>query len=280
MPSAADPAHRWHAAVRWGALGRYLPAWRLLAPDDGDLTEVWSASTDPSVSSLSWSTRASHARQVGAVEQARRWDENAIALAVDDESRADALVGITADMLAAGDVSSALASLPGAQAIAEQAGWRTATRAAWVGAEISLARQDTEAAVTHARQALLRSRGHSLRHRTKSEAILAASLLATAPRPGADGLVGEIRALLRRAFEASRQHGWITLQWPLALIALDLGGRLSATTGSQATPAGPVGIVEAGARATFTIEAHLPTQMARSWRTRPDVARLRSAAER
>ncbi len=279
----------WSQAVDLGVRGRYLPAWHRLAMIDD---------RDP-MASLAHSTCGSHYRQIGQLDLARRHDDMAVELAVNDLQLADAWIGIAADAIAGGfvaeaaehlglveevvdrlgdrlggracadaDADEASASASGAHSLLQP--WRAHVRAAWVHAEAALLRGDAAAAVDHARVAIASSTPHSARHHLKSQAILAAGLL------GSGGAVEAVE-ICERLGTRARRYGWVSLMWPLALIAM-----AAERVDPQVVVSAP--LVFHGAWATRLIEAHLPDgpsgEFASRWRERPDIASLRALAGR
>lgn len=238
-----NPQARWQEAVDRGALGDYAEAAAALLRL-ADEQNRWA--------SLALSTLASHHRQVGDPAGAADFDARALACATDAESRADALIGLAADAIATHDPEQAASRHEQAAAHAADA-WRTLTRWHWVGAEWALLVGDLPGAARHGRQALAVCEGLSVRHEAKSRIVLAA----------VSGRAEELPAV--SAVLASR--GWVTLEWPLALVASDH----------------PVGVpaawlAEAWARgraATDLIEGRLPAGLRNAWRGHPGVRRLR-----
>ena len=201
--------------------------------------------------SLALSTRASHYRQVGAIDMARELDDAALACACDPEGRADALIGLAADAVAAGASSAAVEwHREAAETVVE---WRTRTRWHWVAAELALLQGDRISARDHALAAVAICADMSSRHVAKSRLILAA----------ATEDVSDLPEIARDLAEA----GWITLEWPLALIAADHAERLDPDWLERAWAP--------GVAATTLIEARLPPILATSWRDHPGVRRLR-----
>jgi len=266
-----------------GAQGRYLAAWWLL-------DRVRRIEAGGALASLTCSLQGSHLRQVGAIAQATQWDTRALELADDVESAVEAHLGLAADAIADGRGEGARAHLEQAESQigAHQAGtddvgvairtppgdlWRIATRAAWVRSELMLLEGRADAAVDAAEQAVRLCDARSVRHRVKSQAILAAGLTGRGDPDEAARIAGRI------AVEA-RQHGWASLAWPIALITLDAD---IAAGGSGGTPQVRE-IVVAGVHATYSIEAHLPDDerldLAAHWRARSDVGRLRALLDR
>lgn len=286
-PSVPDlPQHlrrspSWDAAVVLGAFGRYLPAWSVLDRAENP------ADTQPVLSSLIHSLRGSHLRQIGAVEEAAAQDAQALDLVVqlgDERALAapmslaaviDARLGVAADGIAAGRADEATRQLRLVEELLASADnsvadtapdadrffgrWRLRTRTDWVSAELALLTGEIERARSHAERACRESCAGSPRHRSKSEAIRAAVAVAQGDHQAARGAVDAVWPVVLR-------HGWLSLVWPLALIGLD------------ADPSVERRLLEAGAQATRTIEAHLPENLAAPWRARDDVGRLRFAA--
>lgn len=242
MPELS-PHSLWADAVSQGARGQYAESADLLLP----LTargDRWS--------SLALSTLASHRRQIGDVTEAARRDEAALREATDAESRADALIGLAADAVAAGDRQAAAVRHRDAERDAH-ALWRTLTRWHWVGAELALLTDDRMPAQAHAQAALGACLGRSARHEAKSRIVLAA--------------VTSDLGDLADASATVEDAGWVTLSWPLALVAADHAG---------AVPPPWLGTVwQAGRQATEVIEAGLPAVDRAAWRAHPGVRRLR-----
>ena len=291
----------WVQAVELGARGRYLPAWhRLDLIDDRD-----------AVASLAHSTRGSHFRQIGMVDLARQHDERAVELARDALATGDAWIGLAADAIADGAVEEAtqhlermddlLSGLGPADGVVQGSvtataaspikqpdqamgaalqPWRTRVRASWVRSELALLEGDARTAIDQARVAIDASRPHSIRHRVKSEAILAAGLVSS-------GQAGEAATICDRLGVQVRQHGWVSLMWPVALIAVAAGQVDPGGEGERAGDPTPE-LVRQGAWATRLIRAHLPDGRDRSrwgdlvsrWQEHPDAALLRALADR
>jgi hypothetical protein len=251
----AQPA-TWQHAVQLGAQGLYAAA---------DDTLATLSQPGGTWTSLALSTSASHRRQIGATAEAARLDDEALNCATDTESIADALVGLAADAIASGDAEQAAAWHADASQPAET-GWRTLTRWHWVGAERALLVGDQATATEHARAALAVCTGQSPRHESKSRIISAA----------VTGRVDDLPAVS----PLLRAEGWVTLEWPLALVAADhsqatrsggstkppLSGHAAWLTASWAT----------GRAATYSIEDSLPAALRPTWRRHPGVRRLRA----
>jgi len=238
-----SPESSWSAAVDLGARGRYA--------DAADLLDTLTA-RGVRWSSLSLSTLASHRRQIGDVTEAARLDAASLRDATDEESRADALVGLAADAVAAGDAKAARERHRAAERDA-RAAWRTLTRWHWVGAELSLLVGDRDAAADHAHAALKACGGRSPRHVAKTRIVLAA---VTGDVAGLDAVSATLA-----------DEGWVTLAWPLALVAADHAGAESPPWLGSAW--------EAGLRAVDVIEVGLPIAQRAAWQAHPGVRRLR-----
>ena len=251
-----EVADLWQEAVELGARGHYTASWatldRLVAQD-------------PRWSSLAHSARGSHLRQVGDVRAAREHDRQALEAAHDDESRADALIGLAADEVADGDAAAARDFLGQASAAAE-AGWRTRLRWSWVSAELALLEGDARAAIDAGERALAACADHSSRHTAKSLLIIEAAHGATSPEPGG--------AAILRAVPLLRSGGWATLEWPAALIADDLvrAQRASADLLREID-----GIRSRGASAVRTVGEGLPEDLRETWLRGPAARRLLSS---
>lgn len=287
----------WQRAIELAACGRYLAAWKALdrlsaqCPRGGRTSQQPGPrghSAPPSLASLVHSARGSHLRQVGAIDRAMVEDQAAVELAIDPVSFVDAFLGLAADAIASGDpqlaarhlvqaeahLASAFASddLEGAGGSGsrnegrESGGglWRVATRAAWVRCEFALLVGEPTEAIEQARLAMSWCAGRSARHTAKSQAIMGAASISAGQPEAAARWVAE-------AGESARRHGWASLSWPIALIAT----QVTTATATSLTPA----LVRTGVQATRTIEAHLPEDLARQWRARSDVARLRALVD-
>jgi hypothetical protein len=240
---ASDPSLIWQSAVKQGAQGYYLDAALLC-----EQLLAW----DGRWRSLALSTRASHCRQIGDIDSAQSGDEAARECAADDESRADALIGLAADAVARGDVVTAAVFHAQAASVAHD--WRTRTRWHWVGAEHALLIGDSRAARDHALAAAASCSAWSPRHHAKSRIILAAA--------SADASYLTDTAVL------IEESGWATLEWPLALVAADHADQVDSDWRAAAW--------DRGVAATLLIEEHLPQDLAAIWRRHPGVRRLRA----
>ena len=238
----SDPSLIWQSAVEQGTQGRYRDA-ALRCEQLLDLHGRWR--------SLALSTQASHRRQIGDIDAAESGDEAALECAADDESRADALIGLAADAVARGDSVAAAAHHADAAAVAHD--WRTRTRWHWVGAEHALLTGDPVLARDHAVGAVATCSAWSPRHRAKSQIVLAAASADTS------GLVDTARLV--------QESGWATLEWPLALVAGDHA--------DQVDPDWLAATWARGVTATLLIEEQLPSDLAAIWRRHPGVRRLR-----
>lgn len=249
-----DAAARWEQAADRGARGAYASA-ALLLDELMDAGGPWP--------SLAMSMRASHYRQIGAIDEALARDREALALACDAPSRADALIGLAADAVASADGAEAAACLVDARPYADT-GWRTRTRFAWVCAEQALLDGRPDDAGRHAQRALEECLDRSPRHAAKSRIIMDASR-------GALGNATAVGGELLVALPVLRAGAWATLQWPAALVADDLiqSGRAAPGLVSQAAR-----IRHEGAEAVRVVAEGLAPGDRHRWRASPAAARL------
>jgi hypothetical protein len=215
LPAARTPLEGWLRAVAAGGQGRYGCAMAELA----SLRRRVGAGP---LASLANSTHASFLRQLGGHAPARRWDGRALALAGRDvESGADALIGLAADALGMQRFAASAALLDRARSLlagttADHG--RVALRLAWVGAELAMVSGDGAAALRHAERAReLADSAPSLRHRVKTDVVLAAALC-SAGRPE------RARTLGREALIGTERLGLVPLRWALACMLIGIGG--------------------------------------------------------
>jgi hypothetical protein len=229
----ADGLDRWLAAVVLGGQGRYARAAGLLT---GLL-----ADPDPVLAALAGSTRASHLRQLGGHDQARRYDaEAARRLATthrparthrpdvaDDPhgvgrrgALVDVLLGLAADAIGLGRPAVAARLHDAAmRAAARDETWRVTVRIEWVATELALATGRPAAAVPHAERAVALSTVEGgTRHTVKSTMMLGAALTAEGTPDGRS----RAEALLTDAVAVSLTRGMFPLVWPCALLLADL----------------------------------------------------------
>ncbi|HNM83833.1 MAG: hypothetical protein U0Q20_05275 [Mycobacterium sp.] len=209
LPPAETAEQRWLRAVAAGGQGHYATAF-------AELAELRRSATGPLLS-LAHSTHGSLLRQLGWHVRARGWDGRALAQAgVEPQARADALVGLAADALGVGRFTTSACLLDQAADLAGPP--RLEVRLAWVRAELAMATGDGTAAVTHARRGVeLAGRQASVRHRTKSDVVLAAALCCA-------GRLDESRALAADLMARTAEHGLIPLQWAVASLLTGVGG--------------------------------------------------------
>lgn len=244
MTANPTPADTWARAVDLGARGQYAEA-QSLAGALGAYGGRWS--------SLASSLLGSHLRQIGQPHAARLLDVDALTLAVDAETRAEALIGLAADAVSAGDAATAAARHAQAEEDS-RASWRTRVRWHWVGAELGMLAGDRAKATGHAQEAGEVAAGISARHDAKSRIVLAAVTGDTSRLPDVSPIL--------------RAHDWVTLEWPLALVAADHPGVLPADWITSAW--------SVGRGATYVIEEGLPLDRHPAWRGHPGVRRLRA----
>jgi hypothetical protein len=207
-----DVETRWLLGVLYGTLGHYHPAAELLTPRGRPLD------------SRTASCRASHLRQLSRHAEAEELDRLALTTAADADARADALIGLVADAVGAGDVAEARRRLTAAEAgigstltkIATSSGWRAEVRLDWVRTEVALLGDDADSAVTAAARAVERSASAAApRHLTKSRLFLG---VATA----VSGRTSAAVSLLRTAANAADAAGLVPLVWPSRLMLAQL----------------------------------------------------------
>jgi hypothetical protein len=213
---------RWLAAVVLGGQGRYAAAAALLDElfRDPDLV----------LASLALSTLASHRRQVGGHEVARRLDAAALGRLTDGGgdgdrdgidllgARSDALLGLAADALGTGRLSTARRLVAAADGLGD-VGWRGQVRLRWVRAEIELASGHPGVALPNAEAALRRARAAgATRHVAKSEMVWSAALSACG------GVTERVRAaeLAAGVVDKAIEYGLLPLVWPCSLLLADL----------------------------------------------------------
>ena len=214
LPRANSAEQHWLRAVAAGGQGHYGCA-------SSDLEAVLRDGDGPMLS-LAYSTQGSLLRQLGGHQAARGWDGRALALAGDDcQARVDALVGLAADAL--GTARFALSAVLLARADAAlrtdpHAPARLAVRRAWVGAELAMATGDGAEAVRRASKAVeLAAGGVSVRHRVKSNVVMAAALCCA-------GRLEQARTLADTALSETEHYGLIPLRWAVASLLIGIGG--------------------------------------------------------
>ncbi|MFD5246334.1 hypothetical protein ACFWIW_17415 [Amycolatopsis sp. NPDC058340] len=218
----ASPRGRLLAAIGLGARGRYAAAATLL--------NGLRASGGPVLASLAASTLASHRRQLGGHAAALVLDGEALSSVISEPlgepdpdgldaegARADALLGLAADNLGRGRLTAARRLL--ARASVHSGNWRTRTRAGWVGAEIELAGNLSEAAIAPAEMALetAHARG-ACRHVVKSRLVLAVAIA-----NGGSAERERAKALVESARETAEKYEFNSLLWVACLLEADFG---------------------------------------------------------
>jgi hypothetical protein len=225
VPTPRSAKDRWLAAVVLGGQGRYAAASALL--------DCLLKDPDPVIASLAASTLGSHRRQVGGHEVAKRLDAAALARLTGGYAdggggdwsgdrdgidflgaRSDALLGLAADNLGTGRLTTARRLIEAADALGD-VGWRGQVRLGWVRAEIELADSRPKAALPHAEAALRRARAAcAARHIAKSEMIVSATLAVCG------GVTERVRARQLAAGVVDRgiELGLLPLVWPCSLL--------------------------------------------------------------
>jgi len=219
LPTARTPDELWLRAVAAGGQGRYGSACR-------DLAVLRRCGMPARLQSLAHSTQGSFLRQLGWHALARGWDGRALASAgTNPEARADALIGLAADALGVGRLAAAATLLGRADAVLGTATVpdRLAVRRRWVGAELAMASGEGEIAVGCATEAValaqamgLEKGQASVRHRVKSDVVLAAALCSA-------GATERARAVAEAALEATGRLDLIPLRWALTCLLIDIG---------------------------------------------------------
>lgn len=210
LPAATTPRQRWLRAVAAGGQGRYAGA-------AADLAALLHETPAGPLASLAYSTRASFLRQLGGHDLARGLDGRALALANDDpEATADALVGLAADALGVGRFAASARLLDRARQVRLPAApARLGVRRNWVTAELAMVTGDGTTAVRHAEQALELAAEDMVRHRLKSQVVLAGALCCV-------GSVDQARAVADAALQDTGRLGMVPLRWALACLLMDL----------------------------------------------------------
>lgn len=206
LPAATTPHQRWLRAVAAGGQGRYASA----------RADLWALLREPGpLTSLAHSTQASFLRQLGGHNAARGWDGRAAVLAgADDEARADALIGLAADALGVGRFAASATLL---DRIPQINTGRLAVRRSWVSAELAMMSGDGQTALNHAETACeLAGTGASMRHRIKSEVVLAGALCCASR-------IASARAVADAALDDTARLGLVPLRWALACLLGDIG---------------------------------------------------------
>lgn len=219
LPAATTPGQRWLRAVAAGGQGRYASA-------TADLTVLLRDTPAGPLASLAYSTRGSFLRQLGRHDCARGLDGRAVVLAfgapneddheVDPEAGADALVGLAADALGMGRFAASAALLARVMPEPPTAPARLAIRRHWVSAELAMVTGDGVTAVRHAEQALELTPVAMVRHRVKSQVVLAGALCCA-------GNPDRARTVADAALADTGRLGLVPLRWALACMLIDVG---------------------------------------------------------
>jgi hypothetical protein len=220
LPTATTARQLWLRAVAAGGQGRFGSA-------RTDLAALLRRAPAGPLASLAHSTQASFLRQLGWHQLARGWDGSALVLAGGDaEAGADALTGLAADALGVGRYTVAAALLDRAGETLDPSAaplpYRLAVRRSWVAAELAMALGDGADALHHAERsvALAQAAGaNSVRHRVKSETVLAAALCCS-------GAIDRARAVGDATLDTARRFGLAPLCWALACLLAGIGSRM------------------------------------------------------
>ena len=216
LPPAVSASDLWLRAVAAGGQGRYAAA-------RADLTELTRRRPEARLASLALSTRGSLSRQLGGHARAAGWDGRAWALAgTDTEAGVDALAGLAADALGSGRLAASAALLGRAVDLHRESDTpprRLAIRLAWVHAELAMAAGEGAAAVGHADRAVGLAADAApalLRHRIKSDVVLAAALSCAGDIAGARRVGDAVLA-------DTLAHRLVPLRWALACLLAGVG---------------------------------------------------------
>ena len=210
LPEATSPRQRWLRAVAAGGQGRYASA-------AADLTALLREVPTGPLASLAYSTRGSFLRQLGGHDLARGCDGRALALAGDDpQAQADALVGLAADALGVGRFAASAALLARVAPEPFSAPARLAVRRHWVTAELAMVTGDGATAVRNAERAVELAGEAMVRHRVKSQVVLAGALCCA-------GSIDRARVVAEAALCDTDRLGLIPLRWALACMLADIG---------------------------------------------------------
>lgn len=261
--AAEATAATWLLGVCLGAAGRYGRALDVLGP----LVTATDTPERRVFAALAAATVASVHRQLGRHAVAQGYDEAALAAAggQSPEGRFDALLGLAADAVGAGDAAVARTRLAEAAAMAEGRAdwWRQRVRLGWVRAEVALltgAPADATAAATAAVE--LAERSDAPRHVAKGLLFLGVAQVEAGAEQAAV-------TTLRRAALLAESLGARPLQWPVRAV---LGALLA-----ERDPADAARCLRSAAGAVQAIAADLPPDLAAEWLARPDLAALRGA---
>ncbi|MGV0627013.1 tetratricopeptide repeat protein [Mycolicibacter minnesotensis] len=210
LPPATNPAQRWLRAVAAGGQGRYAGA-------ATDLAALLREIPGGPLASLAHSTQGSFLRQLGGHDLARGFDGRALVLAGDDpQARADALVGLAADALGGGRYAASATLLGRAVAEGSTGPARLAVRRHWVTAELAMVTGDGNTAVRNAERAVELTPADMVRHRVKSQVVLAGALCCA-------GKIDRARTVADAALGDTERLGLVPLGWALASMLTDVG---------------------------------------------------------
>ncbi|OBF09926.1 hypothetical protein [Mycobacterium sp. ACS4331] len=213
LPAADTLAEGWWRAVAAAGQGHYGQAF-------SELAGIRRCELDGPLRSLALSTHASLLRQLGWHGLARGWDGRALLAAGSDvDARLDALVGLAADALGTARFAASERLLCAARAAMAEGGHheRAGVRVQWVSAELAMASGRGDVALDHARRGVELAHGQrSVRHRVKSDVVLAAALCCA-------GRVDDARTHAEKLLDETAHHGLIPLHWAVASLLCGIG---------------------------------------------------------
>ena len=210
LPVAANDHERWLRSVALAARGHYAAA-------RAGVSRV--RSSDPALQSLVLSARASWLRQLGWHAAAAPLDGRALVAALaagSADAQCDAYTGLAADALGQGRFGVSDAALGKCRTVLDCRDcsdlWRQRLRFEWVSAELCMARGEVESAVDHAANARERAlAGPSIRHRVKSDLLVAAAAACAADLDTSVAVASQTRSLCRT-------NGFVPLEWASTML--------------------------------------------------------------
>ena len=219
--SGPSPEARWVEAYVDAARGNFSRAER-------SLCRILSSDSAPAdTRARAVLTLGSVLRQTGRHSEARDRERRALKDAPTRELRAHLLIGLAADAVGLGDLTTVDATLRrlGAR---PAGGWRVAVRLRWVRCERELLAGRPAPAAAHARRALaVAERARARRHRAKSLLFLGAALAEAAERDPSERRAAARAVEADSALRRARALALSTGARPIAAVAGRLLGRPS-----------------------------------------------------
>lgn len=206
-------------------------------------------------------------RQLGHFDAAQRHDAQA-ATSPRESVCCEALIGLAADAIGAGEADAAANHLAQARGAWQSQWWREGIRLQWVSAELALLVGEAQSALPGLRDAAAVGQANAApRHLAKTRGFLAVALRSA--RPGDPEACAEAMTLLAQATEAAQALAAWPLVWAFGRLQWlwlleGLGQESAAAWQAQ----------QKAARAVSLIVSDLPAEMRPAFRRRPDVADL------